>query len=104
MVAKIQLYVQSPASERKLLHILNKLSGTIDSKREWRIHTYITNIWVLNPVYKYGFIDFQNYLLKADFMWLKQTPGEYVLMRVTVHELLYKTYYSIENYSARMYR
>ena len=80
--------VQSPASERKHLHILNGLSGTIDSKGEWRNHTHIytysTNIWVLNPVYKYRFIDFPNYWLNADSMWPKQIPGEYVLMRVTV--------------------
>ena len=46
---------------RKHRHILNRLSGTIDSKRERRIHTYNTNIWVFNPVYEYLFIDFQNY-------------------------------------------
>ena len=34
-----------------------------------------------NPAYKYRFIDFQNYWLKADSMWLKQIPGEYVHMR-----------------------
>ena len=77
--------VQSYAQERKHLHILNGPSGTIDSKREWRIHTYSTNIWVFNPVYKYRFIDFQNYWLQADSMWPRQIPGEYVLMRVTVH-------------------
>ena len=70
--------------KRKHLHSLNGLSGTIDSKREWRIHNDSTNIWVFNPVYKYRFIDFQNYWLKADSIWLKQIPGEYILMRVMV--------------------
>ena len=53
--------VQSPAYERKHLHILNVLSVTIDSKTEFRIQSYSASIWVLNPVYNYRFIDFQNY-------------------------------------------
>ena len=62
--------------------------------RQWRIHPYSTNIWVFNPVYKYRFTDFESYWLKTDSMWLKQIPGEYVLMRVTVHKysLLYMLY------------
>ena len=44
-------YVQSHALECNHLHVFNELSGTIDSKREWRIHTYNNNIWVFNPVY-----------------------------------------------------
>ena len=58
----IEFYCSHPHKNvSQHLHILNGLSGTIDSKREWRIHTYSTNIWVFNPVYKYRFIDFQKY-------------------------------------------
>ena len=54
-------HVQSPAQERKHLHILNGLSGSTDSERDWRILTNSTNMWVFDPVYKYRFIDFENY-------------------------------------------
>ena len=43
-----------------------------------------TYVFSILCIYKYRFIDFQKYCLRADSMWLKQIPGEYVLMLVTV--------------------